>query len=153
MKTFHKDGTLPQNNEIFVFGSNLIGIHGAGAAKAAYDQFGASWGQGFGLMGRSFAIPTKDKFIDTLPFDVVNSYIRSFVLITRSVAEGRQIDGLKKIGQAAYHFASDLDKDTKWFVTRVGCGLAGFKDSSIAPLFKNAVNCSFAEEWRQYVSD
>lgn len=50
-----------KENEVFVFGSNLAGIHGAGAAKLAYEKFGAIKGQGFGLQGQSFAIPTKDE--------------------------------------------------------------------------------------------
>lgn len=127
MRQYHKDGTLPQNDEIFVFGSNEAGIHGAGAAKAAYDKFGAVWGVGFGLCGQSFAVPTKDRFIHSLPKDKIFTYVRMFVDFT-----------------AAF-------PDQKWFVTRVGCGLAGFLDREIAPMFKDAENCSFAEEWRQYL--
>lgn len=127
MRQYHKDGTLPQNDEIFVFGSNEAGIHGAGAAKAAYDKFGAVWGVGFGLFGQSFAIPTKDRFIYSLPKDKIFTYVRMFVNSTVAF------------------------QDKKWFVTRVGCGLAGFLDREIAPMFKDAENCSFAEEWRQYL--
>ena len=129
MYKFHDDGTLPQNGEIFVFGSNLAGIHGAGAAKVAIDKFGAVWGQGLGLNGQSYAIATKDENFWTRPLDAIEKDIKIFRIYT-------QISSMA---------------NTHWFVTRVGCGLAGLKDEVIAPMFKGAVNCSFAEEWRQYL--
>lgn len=125
---YHKDGTLPQNGEVFVFGSNLAGIHGAGAAKVALVKFGALWGKGFGLHGMTYAIPTKDEFIHTLPLYEVEEFIKQFVS------------------------DSNFYEDSSYFVTRVGCGLAGFKDEQIAPLFKEAKNCSFAEEWEKYLT-
>jgi hypothetical protein len=132
---FHKDGTLPTNKEIFVFGSNLAGIHGAGAAKVAHQKFGALWGFGGGanitvesILNGSYAIPTKDFSINTLPLDEIKGYIDAFVVFTQMYPE------------------------YGYFVTRVGCGLAGYKDKQIAPMFKGAMNCSFAEEWRPYLT-
>lgn len=127
--TYHKDGTLPTNGEIFVFGSNLAGRHGAGAAKVAQEKFGALYGYGTGLVGESFAIATKDRDLNVRDLDKIENAVTTFVNMTH----------LKSM------------EDTKWFVTRVGCGLAGFKDKEIAPLFKGARNCSFAEEWREYL--
>lgn len=129
MYTFHDDGSLPKNGEIFVFGSNLAGIHGAGAAKVAIDKFGAVWGQGRGLNGQSYAIATKDENFWTRNIDLIRRDIEIFVTYT-------------SISSHAH---------TRWFVTRVGCGLAGLKDEVIAPMFKGAVNCSFAKQWEQYL--
>lgn len=126
---YHVDGTLPSDPKvIFVFGSNLAGIHGAGAAKAAVDRYGAKIGNGKGWQAymRSFAIPTKDKKLNTLPMADIEAHVREFVTLTNSV-------------------------QMEWFVTRVGCGLAGLKDSDIAPLFRDAKNCSFAEQWKPYL--
>lgn len=127
MYKYHKDGTLPQNGEVFVFGSNLAGIHGAGAAKVARDQFGAPLGAGMGLMGKAYAIPTKNLKVETLILWKVQVFIEQFIAFT------------------------NVFDDMHFFVTRVGCGLAGYKDEQIAPLFKGAKNCSFAEEWRKYL--
>ena len=129
MITYHKDGTLPTNGEIFVFGSNLAGIHGAGAAKVALEKFGAQWGQGQGFQGLSYAIATKDKDLNPRDLATIAYAIKIFNIGT----------------QISSHV------NTRWFVTRVGCGLAGFKDEQIAPLFKDAINCSFAESWRPYL--
>lgn len=128
MITFHKDGTLPEDpDDIFVFGSNLAGIHGAGAAKVARDKFGAPFGAGCGLMGKSYAIPTKDIFVETLELSEIYKYVKHFVYFTQ------------------------LFPYKTFFVTRVGCGLAGFSDSQIAPMFIGAKNCSFAEQWKPYM--
>lgn len=131
MITFHKDGTLPQNDETWVFGSNLAGIHGAGAAKVAVEKFGAQYGAAAGWQPgyRSYAIPTKDTQIRTISLSEIKRYVDKFVQLTND------------------HFV--LTKG--WFVTRIGCGLAGYKDEYIAPMFKEAKNCSFAEEWRKYI--
>ena len=127
MITFHKDGTLPIRGEVFVFGSNLSGIHGAGAAKVAREEFGAQLGAGMGLMGKSYAIPTKDQYIETLPLGQVMMFVDHFMDFAEAFPQMR------------------------FFVTRVGCGFAGYKDEDIAPLFFGATNCSFAEEWRPYL--
>lgn len=126
---FHKDGTLPQNGEVFVFGSNLAGIHGAGAAKAAVEQFGAIYGVGIGLNGNSYAIPTKDYAIKTMTLGDIEPFIKQFLKY------------------------ADACSDVSFFVTRIGCGLASYKDSDIAPMFKYAKNCSFAEEWKPFLED
>lgn len=131
MTKFHKDGTLPLNGEIFVFGSNLAGIHGAGAAKIAHQKFGAVYGRGLGFQGRSYAIPTKDYDIRTISLDEIKHYVKIFVDRTND----------------------DFIINHGYFVTRVGCGLAGYTDDQIAPLFKGARNCSFVEAWRPYLED
>ncbi|HBX44559.1 hypothetical protein [Limibacterium fermenti] len=99
------------DNEIFVFGSNLEGYHGGGAAKMAYERFGAIWGQGCGLQGQSYGIPTMHGGVE-----VIQPYVEEF------------------IDFAAEH------SDLTFLVTRVGCGIAGFHESEIAPLFKRALS-------------
>lgn len=126
MIKFHKDGSKPSQHQIFVFGSNLSGIHGAGAAAYAL-QLGAEWGEFDGMTGGCYAIPTKDGNIQTMRLSEIRKYIDKFVVFTQK------------------------NPDLEFFVTRVGCGLAGFKDRQIAPLFRGAENCSFAEEWRPFL--
>lgn len=114
--------------EIFVFGSNLAGRHGKGAALYARLHHGAIYGQGNGLQGNSYAIPTKDVYIRTLPLDTIQFYVDTF----------------KEV-------AARYPEDT-FNITRIGCGLAGYKDSDIAPLFKGAPdNCKLPVEWQQFV--
>ena len=96
--------------EVFVFGSNLQGWHGGGAARAAFNKFGAVWGQGTGLQGRSYAIPTMQGGVET-----IEPYVDTFIEFAKAHPEMR------------------------FLVTRIGCGIAGFKDSEIAPLFEKAV--------------
>lgn len=103
-------------NEIFVFGSNESGLHGAGAAKMAYQKFGAEMGKGFGLVGQSYAIPTKDFRIETLPLKKIKMYIDFFLK-----------DVIK-------------NPDKIFLVTEVGCGLAGYDPKHIAPMFKEFLN-------------
>ncbi|MGL5979370.1 MAG: A1S_2505 family phage non-structural protein [Phocaeicola sp.] len=98
-------------NEIFVFGSNLAGNHGGGAARVACQSFGAILGQGVGLQGRSYAIPTMQGGLET-----IKPYVDDF------------IDFAKK----HYEFY--------FLVTRIGCGIAGFRVDEVAMLFKDAVN-------------
>jgi len=124
---FHRDGTLPNRGEIFVFGSNQAGRHGAGAALIAAKRYGAVRGVPFGLQGQSFAIPTKNKYLQTLSVKTISLYVQKFI---------------------DYNF---LHFYQKFFITRVGCGLAGLKDEQIAPLFRGAVNCSFPEQWEEYL--
>jgi len=130
-REYHTDGTLPQNGEVFVFGSNLAGIHGAGAAAVAAAKFDARYGFGRGWEHpfRSYAIPTKDRNINTISLDEIEGYVKDFVQLTNN--EFMLVKG--------------------WFVTRIGCGLAGYKDSQIAPMFRDAKNCSFAEQWKEYL--
>lgn len=114
---------------IFVFGSNEGGFHGAGAAKTAVEKYGAIWGQGEGIQGFCYAIPTKDAKIETLPLDKIKSYVRNFL-----------------------NFAQ-RNSSLQFYVTRIGCGLAGYNDSDIAPLFEDSPsNCIFDQSWKPYVS-
>lgn len=96
-------------DEVFVFGSNLQGRHGGGAARVALNRFGAVWGQGVGLQGQSYAIPTMQGGVDT-----IKPYVDDFVRFARQ------------------------HRDMFFYVTRIGCGIAGFKDEDIAPLFAEA---------------
>lgn len=98
-------------NEIFVFGSNLSGSHGGGAARLAHERFGAEWGKGVGLQGRSYAIPTMQGGVET-----IRPYVDEFIRFAREHAQ------------------------LTFLVTRVGCGIAGFRDEEIAPLFQQAVD-------------
>lgn len=98
-----------KDNEIFVFGSNLAGLHGGGAARTALNKFGAVWGQGVGLQGKSYGIPTMHGGVRH-----IQPYVDEFII-----------------------FAED-HPEMNFLVTRIGCGIAGFKDEEIAPLFKRA---------------
>ena len=95
--------------EIFVFGSNLSGMHGGGAALVAYRKFGAVWGQGVGLQGKSYGIPTMQGGVET-----IIPYVNDFIDFARQHPE------------------------LVFLVTRIGCGIAGCSDEEIAPLFKSA---------------
>lgn len=97
-------------NEIFVFGSNLAGFHGGGAARVAHQRFGAVWGQGVGLQGQSYAIPTMQGGVET-----IRPYVDEFIVFAKQHSE------------------------LTFLVTRIGCGIAGFTDEDIAPLFKEAL--------------
>ena len=99
-----------ESNEIFVFGSNLAGAHGGGAARIAVEKFGAIMGQGVGLQGQSYAIPTMQGGPNT-----ILPYVEEF------------------IGFAKQH------PELTFLVTRIGCGIAGFRPAEIAPLFAGAV--------------
>ena len=99
-----------RENEIFVFGSNLAGAHGGGAAWLAYRRFGAVWGEGVGLHGRTYAVPTMQGGVDT-----VKPYVDDFILFSKE------------------------HKELTFLVTRIGCGIAGFRNEEIAPLFKDAI--------------
>ena len=113
------------HNPIFVFGSNLRGNHGLGAARDAIMYWGAKMWQGVGLQGDSYALPTKDRYLKPLPLTVVQDNIRAFLEETAA-----------KMPQ------------TPFLVTRIGCGYAGFKDQQIAPLFQSAPdNCFFDPAW------
>lgn len=104
---------------IFVFGSNLAGAHGAGAALEARRNFGALDGQGDGPMNRCYAIPTKDENIQTLPLDRIKAYVKDFIEYAK------------------------LHPKKEFFVTAIGCGLAGYQPTDIAPMFKDSpLNCT-----------
>ena len=112
-------------NNIFVFGSNLAGRHGKGAALTAFRTHGAIYGQGYGMQGNSFAIPTKDENLNTLPINKIEKYVNNFIKY------------------------ATLNPDLMFQVTRIGCGLAGYEDEDIAPLFASApINCILPVGWR-----
>ncbi len=100
-----------KDNEIFVFGSNLAGSHGGGAAWLAYERFGAVWGQGVGLQGQSYGIPTMQGGVET-----IRPYVDEFIAF------------------AAEH------PEYLFLVTRIGCGIAGFTPQEMAPLFAKAID-------------
>ena len=101
--------TSLEPNEIFVFGSNLRGMHGGGAAYIAYRKFGAIMGQGVGLQGQSYAIPTMQGGVET-----IRPYVDEFIEFARQHPQ------------------------LTFLVTRIGCGIAGFTDEEISPLFEAA---------------
>ena len=100
-----------EKDEMFVFGSNLAGHHMGGAARVANIKFGAEWGVGVGLTGQSYAIPTMQGGVET-----IRPYVDEFI-----------------------EFANQ-HQNMKFLVTRIGCGIAGFNDEEIAPLFRKAVS-------------
>lgn len=115
---------MVKDNEIFVFGSNLAGRHGKGAALTAALNYGAIRGQGVGLQGRSYAIPTKDAALHGLPLPAIDQHIGDFIEFAKAHPELR------------------------FYVTPVGCGLRGLEQSAVFPLFDGMPgNCRFAETW------
>lgn len=102
--------TSLDRDEIFVFGSNLQGLHHGGAARVAHERFGAIMGQGVGLQGQSYAVPTMQGGVET-----IKPYVDDFIELAR-----------------------EWDQTT-FLVTRIGCGIAGFTDEQIAPLFAEAL--------------
>lgn len=114
--------TSLEPNEIFVFGSNLLGMHGGGAARIASEQFGAEWGVGVGRTGQCYAIPTMQGGVDT-----IRPYVNDFIAYAKEHPE------------------------LIFLVTRIGCGIAGFNDDQIAPLFAAAAdlpNVALPKGWR-----
>ena len=116
MRTTPDDIKKLEQGHIFVFGSNLSGRHGKGAAKTALG-WGAKWGQGSGLQGRTYGIPTKDASIRrTLTVIEIKPFVDEFIEFSKN------------------------NPDLTFLVTEIGCGLAGHKQKDIAPLFINAVD-------------
>lgn len=103
-----------KENEIFVFGSNLKGIHGLGAAKAAL-KFGAKYGTGIGLFGNTYAIPTKNEEIKTLDLKAIKYFVDQFLCVAKN------------------------NPDKTFLVTPIGCGYAGYTPKEIAPMFYEAI--------------
>ena len=102
--------TRLSSDEIFVFGSNLRGMHGGGAARFAYERFGAVWGKGVGISGQTYAIPTMQGGVET-----IRPYVDEFIAFAREHSRLR------------------------FLVTEIGCGIAGFSVKEIAPLFRDAI--------------
>ena len=112
---------------IFCFGSNLAGFHGAGAARYAMEHFGAKYDQGIGQVGFSYAIPTKNEHNETLPLSEIQKYVEQFI-----------------------QYATNHPELT-FNMTRIGCGLAGYQDQDIAPMFIHApANVRLPSEWVTY---
>lgn len=114
-------------DDVFVFGSNLAGMHCGGAARVALEKFGAVMGQGVGMQGQSYAIPTMQGGVDT-----IKPYVDEFTALAR-----------------------EWDQNT-FYVTRIGCGIAGFIDSEIAPLFNEAYdlyNVRLPESFAKVIED
>lgn len=103
-------------NEIFVFGSNEAGIHGAGAALQAARSFKAKRGVGSGITGTCYAIPTKDEKLKVLTLDSIKKYVDVFIEYCKN------------------------NKGKKFLVTEIGCGLAGYSIKDIAPMFKECID-------------
>lgn len=119
----------PDDLRIFVYGSNLSGRHGAGAALYARQYLGAVTGQGEGLTGKCYGIPTKDHRLQTLSLDRIQQYVNNFLDAAR------------------------LRSDLEFYVSPIGTGLAGYSHAEIAPMFRNAPsNCWFPSEWKPYLT-
>ena len=128
MKAINKEGRVTPDfitslkpNEVFVFGSNLAGMHGGGAARIAHLYFGAVMGNGDGIQGQSYAIPTMQGGVDT-----IRPYVDKFIAYAKQHPE------------------------QQFLVTRIGCGIAGFSPDEIAPLFSDAAaveNISLPEDF------
>lgn len=115
----------PEDERIFVFGSNLLGIHGAGAAWYALDELEAEWGVGEGPTGRTYALPTCYRPGEPVTMEELDFYVQRFLCHAKE------------------------NPDLRFFVSAVGCGLAGFTEEEVAPLFKNAPdNCDLPPGWR-----
>ena len=113
------------NRHIFVFGSNLAGYHGAGAALFALKSHHAVYGVGEGIQGDSYAIPTKDRRLKQLSLDEIRKYVGNFLAFAAA------------------------NNEMIFTVTRIGCGLARYTDNDIAPMFKGApLNCTLPPGWR-----
>ena len=109
--------TSLKSNEVFVFGSNLAGRHGGGAARLALEKFGAIYGQSTGHQGQSWAIPTKDFEVRfALSLEEIQKHIDSFIFVAKNTP------------------------NLTYLVTEIGCGLAGLSVKDVAPLFKEAIN-------------
>ena len=131
MYKFHKDHTEPANaGAIFVFGSNLAARHGGGAAKLAADKYGASKDVAEGISGSSYAIPTKDEKIETLPLDAVRFSVLKFIAHAQA------------------------NPEVEFFMTRIGCVLAGYSNAEIAPMFMGSPeNIDFPKEWKEFIGE
>lgn len=111
--------------EIFVFGSNLAGAHGGGAAAMAHRSFGAQWGVGVGMTGQTYAIPTMHGGVEE-----IKPYVDQFIEYAKT------------------------NPQMRFLVTRIGCGIAGFTVAQMAPLFREALlmpNVSLPQDFIKYL--
>lgn len=113
---------------IFTFGSNEAGRHGKGAAKTAVDEYGAIYGIGYGLMNRSFAIPTKNAMLSPLSIDQIGAYVYEFIKFTREHPE------------------------MGFYLTPIGTGYSGYQHHQIAPLFRGVENCWIPHIWQHHLA-
>ena len=114
-------------HEVFVFGSNLAGQHGGGAARLAYNKFGAEWGVGVGMTGQCYAIPTMHGGVED-----IRPYVDDFVAYAKAHPE------------------------LTFLVTRIGCGIAGFRDEDMAPLFVDTTaleNVALPARWIEILEE
>lgn len=117
-------------SEIFVFGSNLAGRHGKGAALHARHEYGAKIGVGEGRTGNAYAIPTKDRYFKTLPLWQIKESVDRFLKYARR------------------------HRELIFILTPIGCGLAGYKPSQIGPMFKNTpANVRIPKEFKSFIDD
>ena len=117
-------------NMVFVFGSNLSGIHGAGAARYAHEKLGAEWGVGEGRTGMCYALPTKGKRITMMSVSEIQDHVDTFLDHARS------------------------NPDDQFQVTQIGCGLGGHRREDIAPMFEYAPeNCFFDKMWKNQLPE
>lgn len=115
----------PDDPRVFVFGSNLLGVHGAGAARYAREQLGAKPDAGEGPMGSCYALPTCSAPGKPLLLDRVAFHVRRFLA------------------------HASTNRDVRFYVSPIGCGIAGFNESDIAPLFVGASdNCDLPDGWQ-----
>lgn len=122
--SFHQDGTEPKGNEVFVFGSNLSGHHGEGAAYLAFVSYGAKMGVGYGPTGHAYAVPTKQRnWKYRLTIEEIKEHTDAFAKYTRRL------------------------KTQLFWVTGIGCGYSRYKPEQMAPLFWDCINCSFPDTW------
>lgn len=122
--------TAPVSSDVFVFGSNLAGRHGRGAAFTAKMQYGAIYGQGEGLQGQSYAIPTKDVAMRSLSLSAISRYVDAFLR------------------------HANKNPNVTFNVTPIGTGLAGFSHDDIGPMFANAPkNCKLPIKWKVYMME
>lgn len=118
-------------NEIFVFGSNLSGMHGGGAAFTAYRKWGAEFGIGEGLTGQCYALPTMDYELNVLPIKYIYDRVNNLFATIR------------------------MHPDKTFLITKVACGIAGYSLREIAPLFKHFIsvhNCTLPIEFIPLIS-
>lgn len=117
-------------NEIFVFGSNQAGMHGKGAALVAQRLFGAEYGKGRGFVGQTYAIPTKSRYLKTLPLSAIRVFVDQFL---------REAESMPHL---------------TFYVTKIGCGLAGYKPDQIAPMFRgHPANVILPREFHELIHD
>ena len=125
-KSPYRIDTLGEH-EVFVFGSNLAGQHGGGAARHAYNKFGAEWGVGVGMTGQCYAIPTMHGGVED-----IRPYVDDFVAYAKAHPE------------------------LTFLVTRIGCGIAGFRDEDMAPLFVSTTaleNVALPARWIEILEE